>query len=107
MDSKVVQERMFLLNRFLAELADRQYFWESEEVGIFIKPENNLMNELKSLPRPTIEQLLERITVDAQINIQIDINEVKHYSNKIENFKKELVGNLPFLNTLKVFVIKQ
>lgn len=84
MNSSVVGERAYLLNRFLTDLADRKYFWDSEEVRIFIKPKNNVIAELKILPRPTIEQVLEKVTVEAQINIQISEYEVNEYTEKIK-----------------------
>mmetsp|Transcript_10983 Transcript_10983/g.10894 ORF Transcript_10983/g.10894 Transcript_10983/m.10894 type:complete len:244 (+) Transcript_10983:153-884(+) len=107
MDSKVVTERTYLLNIFLNELADRKFLWDSDEVALFVKPMTNVMSDLKNLPKPTIEMLMERITVDAQINLEINAIETDHYSRSIIQFKEELANNIPFLNGLKVFILKE
>lgn len=107
MNQKVIAERMFILNRFLSELADRHYFWESEEMRIFIKPETSVVGELKILRRLSIEEILERVKQEADINI--DINQVDNEENmrNINNFKAMITSNLPFLNSFKNFLTKQ
>jgi hypothetical protein len=107
MDSKVVSERFMILNRFLSELADRIYFWESEEMRIFVKPENNVSSELKILHRLSIEELLERIKQEAAINIQTNEIEIEEYQETMKNFKDKIVRNMPFLNSFKTFLVKQ
>jgi hypothetical protein len=106
MDLKVVSERMYMLNRFLTELSDRNYFWESVEMKIFIKPEVSVSTGLGILPRLTIEQILERIRHDAQINLVINQIEVDEYKKQIAAFKDQIVSNIPSLNTFKLFVEK-
>lgn len=106
MDLKVVSERMYMLNRFLTELSDRHYFWESIEMKIFIKPDVSVSTGLGILPRLTIEQILERIRHDAQINLAINQIEVDEYKKQIAAFKDQIVTNIPSLNTFKLFVEK-
>ena len=107
MDSKVVSERFMILNRFLSELAERTYFWESEEMRIFIKPDNSVSSELKILHRLSIEELLERIKQEAAINIQTNDIEIEEYQATMKNFKEKIVGNMSFLNSFKSFLVKQ
>lgn len=107
MDSKVVSERFMILNRFLTELADRTYFWESEEMRIFIKPDTNVSSELKILHRLSIEELLERIKQEASINIQTNQIEVEEYQTTMKKFKEKIIGNMSFLNSFKTFLVKQ
>lgn len=107
MDFKIVSERMMILNRFLIEISDRKYFWESEEMRIFIKPENSVMGELRILHRLSIEEILERIKQEAEINIQVSSIELEDHTKTIQKFKESLVANLPFLNRFKSFLSKQ
>jgi hypothetical protein len=106
MNLKVISERMFMLNRFLTELSERNYFWESVEMKIFIKPEVSVSSGLGILPRLTIEQVLERIKREALINFKINHIEVDEYKKQIIAFKSNLESNIPFLNNFRLFVEK-
>lgn len=107
MSNKVVAERMHALNRFLIEISERKYLWESEEVSIFIKPETNVTYQLKMLPRLTVEQILERIKTEADINLHVDPLEMSQHQKLIMDFKNQVIANLPFLANFKAFLIKQ
>lgn len=57
-----VEERCFLLNMFLRQMARCPYLLESDEFLTFIRPTTtNLNRELKYLPRPSPESLLVKI----------------------------------------------
>lgn len=90
MENSVVSERMTLLNRFLTELADRHYFWESEEMRIFIKPETNLINELKILRRLSVEEILDRIKNEADINIKTNEVDIADFFDTVSKFKSQI-----------------
>ena len=90
MDGKLVSERMVLLNRFLIELADRHYFWESEEMRIFIRPETNVLSELKILRRLSIEEILERIRNEADINIDTHEACINDFFETVSNFNEQV-----------------
>jgi hypothetical protein len=107
MDSKVVGERFMILNRFMTELGDRPYFWESEEMRIFIKPTNNVSSELKILHRLSIEEILQRIKTEADINIQSNEIEIEENQKTIDTFKKKILNNMTFLKDFKSFAVKQ
>ena len=107
MNYKVISERIYILNRFLYELSERKYLWESEEVRIFIKPENNLINEIKNLKILSIEEILERIRPHVEINLEINDNHVEDSFANIKSFKDQIIPNLEFLNRFKKFLEKQ
>ena len=71
------------------ELADRHYFWESEEMRIFIKPEQNLIAELKILRKLSIEEILERVRQEADINIQTNNIDIEEYYDTVKQFKEQ------------------
>lgn len=57
-----IEERCFLLNMFIRQLARCPYLIESEEFYIFVRPTQvNLQRELSLLPRLSPENLLVRI----------------------------------------------
>ena len=107
MDFKVVTQRIYILNRFLNEISERKYLWESEEVRIFIKPEANLINELKFLKVFSIEEVLERIRPEVDMNLQLNDNNIEDSSANIKKFKQLILSNLEFLNRFKKFLMKQ
>jgi hypothetical protein len=101
MNSKVIEERMIMLNRFLTELADRHYFWESEEMRIFIRPETNVISELKILRKLSVEEILERIRNEADINIQTNDIGISDFFDTVFTFNEQ-VKVTSFLNNLKI-----
>ena len=107
MNYKIITNRIFILNRFLFELSERKYLWESEEIRIFIKPENNLICELKALKSLSIEEVLERIRPHVEINLDINDNHIDDSFNNIKFFKEQVISNLEFLNKFKIFLRKQ
>lgn len=107
MNFKVVSERMYILNRFLADLADRKYFWESEEMRIFIKPDTNVTGELRILHKLSIEEILERVKQEAEINIQANEILIEQYHKTNKDFKEKCLENMPFLNKFKTFLQTQ
>lgn len=58
----VVKERWYLLNRFLQEVSKIPHLWESEEMGIFLRPKMDVEKNLNLLGKMTSEQILERIS---------------------------------------------
>ena len=107
MDFKVITERIYILNRFLFEISERKYLWESEEMRIFIKPENNLNNELRFLKLFSIEDILERIRSEVDLNLQLNDSNIEESTANISRFKQEVIINLEFLNRFKRFLVKQ
>ena len=41
-NKKVIEERQYLLNRFMERLAEDPYLWGSEEVRLFTRPSQNI-----------------------------------------------------------------
>lgn len=74
----------------MTELADRHYFWESEEMRIFIKPDTNLINELKILRKISVEEILERIRNEADINIQTNEVDIADFFDTVSMFKEQI-----------------
>ena len=50
MDKKVINERAYLLNRFMEKISSDQYLWESEEVQLFTRPNQNVKKQMVMLP---------------------------------------------------------
>ena len=68
MDSKVIHERAYLLNRFMEKVAADKFIWDSEEVQVFTRPSSDVNKEMIMLPRLESENLYEKLKTSASVN---------------------------------------
>ena len=54
-EEKVVQERWYLLNRFIQHLSKIEYIWNSDEVAAFIRPTMDVEKSLVLMSKMTTE----------------------------------------------------
>jgi hypothetical protein len=54
-----IQERWYLLNRFIQELSAIEYLWKSDEVKAFIRPTLEVEKSLVLMPKLSSDQTLE------------------------------------------------
>lgn len=86
LEDNIVQERCYLFNRFMKDLSEIPYLWESTEVKMFIKPNMSVSQAMSLIPVPTPEDLYERALKVTQINPVFDEGLVSRYSDAIREF---------------------
>lgn len=102
MEEVVVQERCYLLNRFMKDISETPYLWESNEVKTFIKPSMGVSQALSLIATPTAEEIFERVMKTTQINYEsIDDSKVSRYSDSIRDFVISSKDIFPLLAKFK------
>ena len=100
-----VEERCFLLNMFIRQLARCPYLAESEEFYIFVRPSQvNLQRELALLPRLAPEAHLHRIQAYFSFIGGISDSQIMGQNNQIMNFAAQASKMLEFLNRFKAHI---
>jgi hypothetical protein len=69
-DKKIVEERMFFLDRFMKETATLPYIYEAEEYKVFLLPGEGkqVEKELERLPNLTTSEQIQRLRINIPIN---------------------------------------
>jgi hypothetical protein len=106
----LVEERQYLLNLFIKQLARCPYLVESEEFHLFIRPHIELEKALTLLPRLNFSQLIERTSKYYTFMGDISESKIQNQVNKILIFVKNakaLLQNLErfFLSAAKVELV--
>jgi hypothetical protein len=98
-----VDERCFLLNMFIRQLARCPYLVESQEFQIFVKPQiiANLQRELSLLPHMSPENHLHRIQKFYSFLGEINDTQILNQNNEILGFQAQAVKMLEFLKRFK------
>lgn len=101
MEDNVVQERCYLFNRFMKDISEIPYLWESNEVKVFIKPNMSVSQALTLIANPTPEELYNKILKVTQLNPEIDDGKVSRYSDAIRDFVIKSKDIFPLLVKFK------
>mmetsp|Transcript_14680 Transcript_14680/g.16394 ORF Transcript_14680/g.16394 Transcript_14680/m.16394 type:complete len:323 (+) Transcript_14680:638-1606(+) len=102
MEEPIVQERCYLLNRFIKDVSEIPHLWESEEVKVFIKPGMEVTQALSVIAAPTPEQIYERISKVTGIRAEdIDDSKVGRYSDGVRDFVISSKDIFPLLGKFK------
>lgn len=65
----LVEERMFFLDRFMRQIAELPYLYESDELQVFLRPTGtDVCKALETMPRLTTDDLLARFRVCMPVN---------------------------------------
>ncbi len=102
----VVKERWYLLNRFLQEVSLIPHLWESEEMGIFLRPKMDVEKSLNLLGKMTSEQILERITSYTGVDYLAATSTQNKYKDVLRDFVTSSKDLFKFLNTFKEYAKK-
>ena len=102
-DDAIINERWYLLNKFLQELSLIPHLWESDEMKIFIRPKLDVEKNLNLMGIMTSEQTLERLMTYSGI----DYDSAAHIGAKYRDQLREFIGSskeiFKFLELLKTF----
>jgi hypothetical protein len=101
MEEIIIQERCYLFNRFMKDISDIPYLWESTEVKMFIKPSMSVNQAMSMIVVPTVEELYERTLKVTQIDPAIDDNYVGKYNDSIRDFVISSKEIFPLLTKFK------
>ena len=82
-DSKFLDERRNLLERFLKELACKHYLVESNEFKIFAREKNDVVKVLGFMIKQTPEQILEKYRIHFTVSENQDSAAIAKYQENI------------------------
>jgi hypothetical protein len=106
----LVEERMFFLDRFMRQIAELPYLYESEELQVFLRPSvPDVCKALETMPRLTTDDLLARFRVCMPVNemagdlklkahneaINEFVRDTRDYLEQLEAFKKQVKAIVP------------
>lgn len=106
----LVEERMFFLDRFMKQIAELPYLYESEELQVFLRPSvPDVCKALETMPRLTTDDLLARFRVCMPVNemagdlklkahneaINEFVRDTRDYLEQLEAFKKQVKAIVP------------
>ena len=96
MDSKIIENRQKLLNKFCLCLFEFPFLRDSEEMKIFLKPElQDIKKELVKIPEQNSEKLLNKYkTFFAEYSENYDVTAGRHKINEFQNFLKKALVNI-------------
>jgi len=97
----VVQERCYLLNRFMKDISEITYLWESDEVRMFIRPNMSVAQSLSLLPAPTTDETLEKMIRFMKVNVYTPDTTVSRYAESIRDFVISSKNIFPLLAKFK------
>ena len=103
-DNMVVEERQFFLNRFMKDVCQLPYLYESEELQAFLRPQNptgDVERALESLPRLTTEDLLVRFRTVVPVNETAGEIKLKSHNEGINDFVRDCRDYLEHLKKFK------
>ena len=98
----IVEERMFFLDRFMRQIADLPYLYESEELQVFLRPSiPDVSKALETMPRLTTDDLLARFRVCMPVNEMAGDLKIKAHNEAINEFVRDTRDYLEQLETFK------
>ena len=104
MEESIIQERWYLLNRFMNNISETPYFWESDEVKLFIRPNMNVAQCLSLIPAPTVQQIYEKVQKYSGVDEKVDDLTVNRYSESIRDFILTSRNIFPLLSKFKNWI---
>ena len=105
-DMIVVNERWYLLNKFLQEISLIPHLWESEEMSIFIRPKLDVEKGLNLLGKMTSEQILERLEKYSGVNYSFASTTTSKYKDQLRDFVTSSKDLFKSLHTFKEYAKK-
>lgn len=103
-----VEERQYFLDKFLKDICQLPYLYESQEFQIFLRPQapnaNDVERALESLPKMTTDDLLARFRVCMPVNEMAGDLKLKGYNEHINDFVKDCRDYLEHLKSFKKHV---
>ena len=103
-EAPFVEERMFYLNKFMKDIAQLPYLYESEEFALFLRPPTaDIDQAFMQLPLLTSDKLLARLREVMPLQETNDEFRIKHLNENVLNaFIKECSGLQQALNAFKI-----
>lgn len=98
-----IQERWYLLNRFIQELSIIEYLWKSDEVKAFIRPTLEVEKSLVLMPKLSTDQTLQWIMTHLSWDEQTTGEWQSKYNEQIQDFKMKAKKAFPILEKLKEY----
>lgn len=103
-----MKERQIFLDRFIKEVCQLPYLYESQEFQTFLRPQGELEKALDQLPKLGSEGLLKRFREVMPINEMASEFKIKQYNEVINDFVRdcrELMDHLKkFKAQIKIIV---
>jgi hypothetical protein len=97
----LVEERMFFLDRFMKQIAELPYLYESDELQTFLRPSiPDVCKALETMPRLTTDDLLARFRVCMPVNEMAGDLKLKAHNELINEFVRE---TREYLESLEIF----
>lgn len=85
-DEITVNERWYLLNKFLQEVSTLPYLWESEEIAVFIRPKLDIEKALGLMGKISSAGILERLEKHSGIDYLQVNNSGGKYREQLRDF---------------------
>lgn len=105
MEENVVQERCYLFNRFMKDVSEIPFLWESTEVKMFLRPNMSVSKALSLIPAPTVDQTYERLLEITKINPDVvDDVQLSRFSDSIRDFVISSKEIFPLLGKFKICI---
>lgn len=101
MEDNIIQERCYLFNRFMKDVSEIPYLWESDEVKVFLRPNMSVSQAMSLVPAPRVEDLYEKILKVTKIDPNVDDSKVSRYSDAIRDFVIQSKDIFPLLVKFK------
>ena len=102
-DESTINERWYLLNKFLQELSLIPHLWESEEMKIFIRPKLDVEKNLNLMGIMTSDQTLERLKEYSSVDYDSAAHIGSKYKDSLRDFITSSKDILKFLESFKTF----
>ena len=96
-----IEERCFYLNMFFKQMVRCPYLYHSDELKLFVRPQQDVERALTLLPKLNNQRLFEKISPFYSIMGDIDNSSLQAINLNINGFCQQCRGNLAFLEKFK------
>ena len=96
-EEKYVQERWYMLNRFIQQCSALDFLWASDEMAAFLRPTMEVEKSLLLMSKLTTEQTLERILAHLSVDESTVGEFSSRYNEQINEFKTHTKKVFPVL----------
>lgn len=98
----LVEERMFFLDRFMRQISELPYLYESEELQVFLRPTiPDVIKALETMPRLSTDDLLARFRVCMPVNEMAGDLKLKAHNESINEFVRDTRDYMEQLEAFK------
>jgi sorting nexin-1/2 len=105
-DEITVNERWYLLNKFLQEVSTIPHLWESEELAAFIRPKLDVEKALSLMGKVTSEKVLERLEKYSGVDYMLVNNGGGKFRETLRDFVAGSKDIMKFLTNFKEYAKK-